>query len=157
MEIKLQLNGKTIKKEIEPDMLLIDFLRSQGCLSVKRGCDSSNCGLCTIFVDEKPVLSCSMLAARVDGCSVKTLEGLQQEAALLAEFIADQGAEQCGFCNPGMVMNTMALLRENNDPTDEEILEFLSGNLCRCSGYVGQLRAIRGYINFCKEKGKELV
>ncbi len=157
MEIKLQLNGKTIKKEIEPDMLLIDFLRSQGCLSVKRGCDSSNCGLCTVFVDEKPVLSCSMLAARVDGCSVKTLEGLQQEAALLAEFIADQGAEQCGFCNPGMVMNTMALLRENNDPTDEEILEFLSGNLCRCSGYVGQLRAIRGYINFCKEKGKELV
>lgn len=157
MEIKLQLNGKTIKKEIEPDMLLIDFLRSQGCLSVKRGCDSSNCGLCTVFVDEKPVLSCSMLAARVDGCSVKTLEGLQQEAALLAEFIADQGAEQCGFCNPGMVMNTMALLRENNDPTDEEILEFLSGNLCRCSGYMGQLRAIRGYINFCKEKGKELV
>lgn len=157
MGIKLQLNGKTIKKEIEPDMLLIDFLRSQGCLSVKRGCDSSNCGLCTVFVDEKPVLSCSMLAARVDGCSVKTLEGLQQEAALLAEFIADQGAEQCGFCNPGMVMNTMALLRENNDPTDEEILEFLSGNLCRCSGYVGQLRAIRGYINFCKEKGKELV
>lgn len=157
MEIKLQLNGKTIKKEIEPDMLLIDFLRSQGCLSVKRGCDSSNCGLCTVFVDEKPVLSCSMLAARVDGCSVKTLEGLQQEATLLAEFIADQGAEQCGFCNPGMVMNTMALLRENNDPTDEEILEFLSGNLCRCSGYVGQLRAIRGYINFCKEKGKELV
>ncbi|MBM6929519.1 2Fe-2S iron-sulfur cluster binding domain-containing protein [[Clostridium] spiroforme] len=157
MEIKLQLNGKTIKKEIEPDMLLIDFLRSQGCLSVKRGCDSSNCGLCTVFVDEKPVLSCSMLAARVDGCSVKTLEGLQQEAALLAEFIADQGAEQCGFCNPGMVMNTMALLRENNNPTDEEILEFLSGNLCRCSGYVGQLRAIRGYINFCKEKGKELV
>lgn len=157
MEIKLQLNGKTIKKEIEPDMLLIDFLRSQGCLSVKRGCDSSNCGLCTVFVDEKPVLSCSMLAARVDGCSVKTLEGLQQEAALLAEFIADQGAEQCGFCNPGMVMNTMALLRKNNNPTDEEILEFLSGNLCRCSGYVGQLRAIRGYINFCKEKGKELV
>lgn len=157
MEIKLQLNGKTIKKEIEPDMLLIDFLRSQGCLSVKRGCDSSNCGLCTVFVDEKPVLSCSMLAARVDSCSVKTLEGLQQEVTLLAEFIADQGAEQCGFCNPGMVMNTMALLRENNDPTDEEILEFLSGNLCRCSGYVGQLRAIRGYINFCKEKGKELV
>lgn len=157
MEIKLQLNGKTIKKEIEPDMLLIDFLRSQGCLSVKRGCDSSNCGLCTVFVDEKPVLSCSMLAARVDGCCVKTLEGLQQEATLLAEFIADQGAEQCGFCNPGMVMNTMALLRENNDPTDEEILEFLAGNLCRCSGYVGQLRAIRGYIDFCKEKGKELV
>lgn len=157
MEIKLQLNGKTIKKEIEPDMLLIDFLRSQGCLSVKRGCDSSNCGLCTVFVDEKPVLSCSMLAARVDGCCVKTLEGLQQEATLLAEFIADQGAEQCGFCNPGMVMNTMALLRENNDPSDEEILEFLAGNLCRCSGYVGQLRAIRGYIDFCKEKGKELV
>lgn len=157
MEIKLQLNGKTLKKDIAPDMLLIDFLRSQGCLSVKRGCDSSNCGLCTVFVNDKPVLSCSMLAARVDGCRVTTLEGLQQEASLLAEFIADQGAEQCGFCNPGMVMNTIALLRENKDPSDEEILEFLAGNLCRCSGYVGQLRAIRGYINFCKEKGKELV
>lgn len=157
MEIKLQLNGKTLKKDIAPDMLLIDFLRSQGCLSVKRGCDSSNCGLCTVFVNDKPVLSCSMLAARVDGCRVTTLEGLQQEASLLAEFIADQGAEQCGFCNPGMVMNTIALLRENKDPSDEDILEFLAGNLCRCSGYVGQLRAIRGYINFCKEKGKELV
>lgn len=157
MEIKLQLNGKNIKCDIEPDMLLIDFLRSHGCLSVKRGCDSSNCGLCTVFVDDKPVLSCSMLAMRVSNCRVTTLEGLQKEASLLAEFIADQGAEQCGFCNPGMVMNTIALLRENKDPSDEDILEFLSGNLCRCSGYVGQLRAIRGYINFCKDKGKELV
>lgn len=157
MEIKLQLNGKNIKCDIEPDMLLIDFLRSHGCLSVKRGCDSSNCGLCTVFVDDKPVLSCSMLAMRVANCCVTTLEGLQEEASLLAEFIADQGAEQCGFCNPGMVMNTIALLRENNDPSDDDILEFLSGNLCRCSGYVGQLRAIRGYINFCKDKGKELV
>lgn len=157
MEIKLQLNGKNIKCDIEPDMLLIDFLRSHGCLSVKRGCDSSNCGLCTVFVDDKPVLSCSMLAMRVSNCRVTTLEGLQKEASLLAEFIADQGAEQCGFCNPGMVMNTIALLRENKDPSDDDILEFLSGNLCRCSGYVGQLRAIRGYINFCKDKGKELV
>lgn len=157
MEIKLQLNGKPLKSDIEPDMLLIDFLRSQGCTSVKRGCDSSNCGLCTVFVNEKPVLSCSLLAMRVHGCRVITLEGLQKEAKLLAEFIADQGAEQCGFCNPGMVMNALALLQENPDPSDNDILEYLAGNLCRCSGYVGQLRAIRGYINFCKEKGKEPV
>ena len=106
MEIKLTLNGRPVTGSIDPDCLLIDFLRDHGCLSVKRGCDTSNCGLCTVLMDGKPILSCSMLAARAAGHSVQTLEGLQEEAADFVGFIADQGADQCGFCNPGLVMNT---------------------------------------------------
>ena len=146
MEIKLNLNGRLLAATIQPDALLLDFLRSQGCLSVKRGCESGSCGLCTVLMNGKPVLSCSVLAARADGHVIQTLEGLQEEAADFAVFVADQGADQCGFCNPGFVMNTIALLRENPDPTDEEIRAYLAGNLCRCTGYEGQLRAIRTYL-----------
>ena len=146
MEIKLKLNGKAITASVDPDTVLLDFLRTQGCFSVKRGCDTSNCGLCTVMLDGKPILSCSELAVRADGREIYTLEGLQEEAADFIGFIADQGADQCGFCNPGFVMNTVALLRENPDSTDEEIRAFLAGNLCRCSGYEGQLRGIRNYL-----------
>lgn len=152
MEITITLNGRPVTASIAPDLLLIDFLRGQGCYSVKRGCETSNCGLCTVFMDDTPVLSCSLLAARADGHSVKTLEGLQAEASEFVGFIADQGAEQCGFCNPGFVMNTIALLRENPDPTDDEIRAFLAGNLCRCSGYEGQLRGIRAYLTWKKQQ-----
>ena len=147
MEIKIVLNGKSITDFIEPDSVLIDFLRDHGCYSVKRGCDTSNCGLCTVLMDDKPVLSCSMLTARANGHKIYTLEGLQEEASDFINFIADQGADQCGFCNPGLVMNTIALLRENLNPTDDEIKAFLAGNLCRCSGYDGQLRGIRSYLD----------
>ena len=146
MELTLSLNGKKVTASVEADTLLIDFLRSQGCLSVKRGCETSNCGLCTVLLGGRPVLSCSMLAIRAQGQEVQTLEGLQQEASAFVGFIADQGADQCGFCNPGFVMNTIALLRENPDPTDDEIRSFLAGNLCRCSGYDGQLRGIRAFL-----------
>ena len=148
MELKFELNGKKIATVVEADSLLLDALRSLGCASVKRGCESSNCGLRTVFVDDKPVLSCSVLAARVSGRKVTTLEGLQDEAADFGAFIADQGAEQCGFCNPGLMMNAIAMFRENPHPTEEEILSYLSGNLCRCSGYEGQLRGIQSYLAF---------
>ena len=147
MEIKLILNGGQVVGHVDADTVLLDFLREKGCLSVKRGCNTSNCGLCTVLMDGKPILSCSTLAVRADGHEVFTLEGLQEEAADFIGFIADQGADQCGFCNPVFVMNTIALLRENPDPTDEEIRAFLAGNLCRCSGYDGQLRGIRNYLN----------
>ena len=147
MEIKLILYGRQVVGHVDADTVLLDFLREKGCLSVKRGCDTSNCGLCTVLMDGKPILSCSTLAVRADGHEVFTLEGLQGEAADFIGFIADQGADQCGFCNPGFVMNTIALLRENPDPTDDEIRAFLAGNLCRCSGYDGQLRGIRNYLN----------
>ncbi|MDY3927223.1 MAG: 2Fe-2S iron-sulfur cluster-binding protein [Anaerotignum sp.] len=148
MELKFSLNGKKVSTIIEADSLLIDVVRDLGCLSVKRGCETSNCGLCTVFVNEKPVLSCSVLAARVEGQQVTTLEGLQEEAEEFGAFLADQGAEQCGFCNPGFIMNAIAMFRENPHPEEEEILSYLAGNLCRCSGYEGQLRSIQAYLAF---------
>ena len=151
MELKLNLNGRNVTGHIDPGTLLIDFLRQQGCVSVKRGCETANCGLCTVLMDGRPVLSCSVLAARAEGHRVETLEGLQQEAADFAGFIADQGADQCGFCNPGFVMNTIALLREIPAPTDDQIRAYLAGNLCRCSGYDGQLRGIRAYLDSRKK------
>jgi carbon-monoxide dehydrogenase small subunit len=150
MIVNIELNGKQIVEDIEPDMLLIDFVRKHKCYSVKRGCETSNCGLCTVFVDDLPILSCSTLAARVNGKKVTTLEGIQEEAEAFGSYIADEGAEQCGFCNPGLMMNAIALLKEYEDPTDDEIKVFLSGNLCRCSGYEGQLRGIKKYIAFKK-------
>lgn len=148
MELQFNLNGKQVKTQIEADSLLIDVVRELGCFSVKRGCETSNCGLCTVFVNDKPVLSCSVLAARVEGQKVTTLEGLQEEAADFGAFLADQGAEQCGFCNPGLMMNAIAMFRENPHPSEEEILSYLAGNLCRCSGYEGQLRSIQAYLSF---------
>lgn len=153
MQISVLLNNKKIVEEISPDMLLIDFVRSHGCYSVKCGCETANCGLCTVFLDEKPVLSCSVIAARADGHKIDTLEGLQKEAEEFGGFIADQGAEQCGFCNPGMIMNAIALFRENENPTDEEIKEYLAGNLCRCSGYEGQLRGIHAFMEYRNKGG----
>lgn len=154
MQISIKLNGKIVNDNIDADMLLIDFVRKHGCLSVKRGCDTSNCGLCTVFLDNKPVLSCSVLAMKANGKEVTTLEGLQEEARDFGQFIAEQGAEQCGFCNPGFIMNTIALLRENPNPTDEEIKEYLAGNLCRCSGYEGQLRGIKNFLKRRDEKAQ---
>ena len=153
MQITLTLNGIRVSEEIAPEMLLIDFVRAHGCKSVKRGCETSNCGLCTVFMDDKPVLSCSVLAARADGHKITTLEGLQEEAAEFGAFIADQGAEQCGFCNPGFIMNALALFREQPYPTEEQVKEYLAGNLCRCSGYEGQLRGIRAFIEYKKKGG----
>ena len=132
-------------------MVLLDFCRKHHCVSVKRGCESGNCGLCTVLLDGKPVLSCSTPIGRADGRAVDTLEGLEEEAKQFTGFFAAQGADQCGFCNPGYIVNIVALLRENPDPTDEEILEYLSGNLCRCTGYQSQLRSIRNFLNSKKE------
>ena len=151
MKVTVTVNGRKIQEEVACDLLLIDFLRSHGCPSVKRGCETSNCGLCTVLMDGKPVLSCSVLTVRADGHVIETLEGLQEEAEEFGAFIADQGAEQCGFCNPGFMMNALALFRENPDPNEEEIKEYLAGNLCRCSGSEGQLRGILNFLEWKKE------
>ena len=153
MIVTITLNGKKIIEDICADMTLYQFVREHGCYSVKCGCETTNCGLCTVFLNDKPVLSCAVLAARADGQKVETLEGLQKEAEEFGRFIADQGAEQCGFCNPGMIMNAIALFRETSDPTDEEIKRYLAGNLCRCSGYEGQLRGIHEFMKYKKEGG----
>lgn len=152
MKLKFTLNGVLREAEVSADTLLLDLLRSLKCYSVKRGCETGNCGLCTVFVEERPVLSCSTLALRVEGREVVTLEGLRKEAESYGAYIADEGAEQCGFCNPGLLMNAIALYREKPDATDDEIKEYLAGNLCRCSGYEGQLRGIRSYLEYKKRE-----
>lgn len=155
MKINFLLNGRKMQEEIAPDLLLLDLLRQKGCYSVKRGCETANCGLCTVLMDEKPVLSCSMLAARADGKKVVTLEGMQEEAKEFGGFLADEGAEQCGFCNPGFIMNVFAMIKELENPTEEQINEYLAGNLCRCSGFMGQTRSILKFLEHKKaQKGE---
>ena len=155
MLIHFILNGKETEAEVSADKLLLDLVRDLRCYSVKRGCETANCGLCTVLLDGTPVLSCSVLAVRADGKEVTTLEGLQEEAAEFGAFLADEGAEQCGFCSPGFIMNVLAMVQELDDPSEEEIKEYLAGNLCRCTGYMGQLRAIRRFLQKKKELQKE--
>ncbi|MDO4961271.1 MAG: 2Fe-2S iron-sulfur cluster-binding protein [Eubacteriales bacterium] len=147
MEIKLTLNGKIVTDSVDADMTLYQFLRRHKCWSVKCGCETTNCGLCTVMFDDKPMLSCSIPVGRANGHKIETLEGLEKEASEFIGYFAAQGADQCGFCNPGYVVNIVAMLRENPDPTDEEIKYYLAGNLCRCTGFQSQLRALRNYLN----------
>ena len=146
MNITFWLNGVKRQAEVRPDELLLDFLRKNSCYSVKRGCETSNCGLCTVWMDEKPVLSCSVPAARAAGHKITTLEGVQEEAAEFSDYLANEGADQCGYCSPGLIMNVLALKREISNPTMAQIKEYLSGNLCRCTGYQGQYRALAKYF-----------
>ena len=152
MEVKFILNGKQACVEAAGDTILLDVLRELGCHSVKCGCETTNCGLCTVWIDGKSRLSCSILAASVEGQEVTTLEGVKEEAEEFGIFLANEGAEQCGFCSPGFIMNVLAMVRELEDPGTEEIKEYLSGNLCRCTGYMGQLRDIKKYLQWKKEE-----
>lgn len=151
MKIKLWINNKLYDEEVKADTPLLEYLRSKGCYSVKRGCETSNCGLCTVWLEGKPILSCTYPLARVNNKHITTLEGLEKEALEFGGFLADEGSDQCGYCNTGFIMNVLAMRHELNNPTDAEILEYLQGNLCRCSGYVAQLRAIRKYLDSKKE------
>ena len=146
MEVQFTLNGKKVSTEIVADTVLLNLLRDLGCKSVKCGCETTNCGLCTVWIDGKSRLSCSVLAASIDGHEVTTLEGVEKEATEFGSFLAQEGAEQCGFCSPGFIMNVLAMFRELKNPSIEEIKEYLAGNLCRCTGYMGQLRAIQKYM-----------
>ena len=146
MELKFTLNGKPLLTEVKADTTLYQLLREEGCYSVKCGCETTNCGLCTVLLEGKPVLSCSIPALRVVGKHVTTMEGIQEEAEEFGSFLAAEGAEQCGFCSPGFIMNVLAMAKELKKPTEQEIKEYLAGNLCRCTGYEGQYRAIRNYL-----------
>lgn len=146
MILNVIINNRKKELLIEDDEYLVDTMRKAGYLSVKRGCDTGACGLCTVLVEGKPVLSCSTLAARVMNKKVETIENYPKEAELLAKHLAAEGAEQCGFCAPGFTLTVIAMLKELKNPSDEEILHYLNGNLCRCSGYASQLRGIKAYI-----------
>lgn len=154
MTVEFTLNGRKVCAVVEADDSLYTVLRSLGMYSVKCGCETTNCGLCTVHMDGKAVLSCSVPVMRCAGHEIVTLEGMQEEAKRLGECLAGEGAEQCGFCAPGMMMNVFALAKENPYATDDEIDAFLAGNLCRCSGYVSQRRAIKKYLAMvCGEVG----
>ena len=155
MKMDFWLNNVHREAEVQPDTLLLDLLRQMGCFSVKRGCETANCGLCTVLLDGRPVLSCSMLALRIQGKKVVTLEGMEKEAQEFGAFLAGEGAEQCGFCNPGFIMNVFAMLKELQDPDEEQIREYLTGNLCRCSGFVGQTRSILKYLRYKQDRKGE--
>ncbi|BEP28686.1 (2Fe-2S)-binding protein [Helicovermis profundi] len=146
MKINITLNGEKKVFNANYDDYLIDVLRKNGYLGVKKGCDTGSCGACSVHMDGKVVLSCATLACRADGHEITTIEGVQNEATKIAKYFANEGVEQCGFCSPGTVMSILYLEKCIENPTDEEILHYLNGNLCRCSGYQGQLRAIRMYL-----------
>ena len=152
MNIEFTLNGRKVSVEIEADEALYSVLRRLGMYSVKCGCETSNCGLCTVHMDDRAVRSCSVPAARCAGHRITTMEGLQQEARILGDCLAGEGAEQCGFCAPGLMMNEFALARENPNASADEIDAFLAGNLCRCSGYVSQRRAVQKYLKIKAEE-----
>lgn len=154
MLLTVTINGRKKELLVSPDDYLVDTLRKAGYLSVKRGCDTGSCGLCTVLVEGAPTLSCSTLSMRVNNKKIETIEAYQEEAKKFANFMANEGAEQCGFCSPGFTMTVIAMKRELKDPTDEEILHYLNGTLCRCSGYVSQLRAIKNFLE--AEKANEI-
>ena len=146
MLITLNVNGKKIDIDVSYDEYLVDTLRRIGILSVKRGCDTGCCGLCSIWIDDKPTLSCSTLSIRANKKNITTIEGLQKEANEFAKILVSEGAEQCGFCSPGFIMTVLAMKKELENPSEEDIIHYLTGNLCRCTGYMGQLRAIKTYM-----------
>jgi aerobic-type carbon monoxide dehydrogenase small subunit (CoxS/CutS family) len=159
--IELRINKRSYELAVEPSKLLLDTLREDLDLTgSKRGCDDSSCGACTVQIDGVPMLSCTMLAASCEGQEITTVEGLADHGSLAAlqKAYGDFGGAQCGFCTPGFMMTVKALLAANSDPTEDEIREALSSNLCRCTGYLQMFQAIRAAIQ-AEQKGmkQELV
>ncbi|TJX13504.1 2Fe-2S iron-sulfur cluster binding domain-containing protein [Tissierella creatinini] len=146
MIINLHVNGIKKSFDINPDEYLVEVLRRYGYLSVKKACDTGSCGVCTVLVDDSPVLSCSYYAVRANNKHITTVEGISGEDRSLGEFLVDEGVDQCGYCSPGLILTVIAMKKELENPTKESIVEYLTGNLCRCTGYVGQLRAIMRYM-----------
>ncbi len=146
MEVTITVNGRTHTKSVEPRMLLVHFLREElGLTGTHIGCDSSHCGACTVLVDGTPLKSCTYLAVMANGRSVETVEGLKQGGKLhvIQEEFKEQHGLQCGYCTPGMMLVGKALLEENPNPTDDEVRFAISGNICRCTGYMNIVKSIQ--------------
>ncbi len=145
MKIKTYINGELREVSIDPAEILLELLRRLGYKSVHRSCDSASCSACTVLLDGEPVLSCCVFAATVDGRNVETVEELGNGEVLhpIQRAFVEEGASQCGYCIPALVMTTKALLSEEPDPTESKIRSMLVGNICRCTGYESQTRAIK--------------
>jgi len=144
MELRLTINGSERTWTIAPGDLLLDVLRREGYFGVKRGCERGECGACAVLLDGKPINSCLMFAAQVEGREIVTIEGLAYDGKLdpLQEAFLDHGAVQCGFCTPGMVVSAKALLDRHPDPSEDQVREVLAGHFCRCTGYKKPVEAV---------------
>ena len=146
VQVSVTVNGAERSAEVEPRLLLVHFLRETlGLTGTHVGCDTSNCGACTVHLNGEAVKSCTMLAVQADGAEVKTIEGMGTEGALhpLQEAFWEHHGLQCGYCTPGMIMAAADLLQRNADPSEHEIREALAGNLCRCTGYHNIVKAVQ--------------
>ena len=155
-DVHFILNGKPVTFSVEPRTTLLRALREYGVTSVKRGCDEGECGTCTVVIDDLAQKSCMVLALEAEGKSVLTVEGLvgpKGELHPIQQAFVDEGAIQCGFCTPGMIMSAYAFLRKTPDPTEEEIRVALAGNLCRCTGYIPIFRAVHKAAAVMRELG----
>lgn len=145
MILNVTVNGEKKKFNISPTDTLLDFLRREGYHEVKKGCGSGDCGTCTVLLDGVPITSCTKFAGLSEGREITTIEGIgtPENPHPLQKAFVEEGAVQCGYCIPGMILSGKGLLDENPDPSEEEIKEALEGNLCRCTGYVNQLKAVK--------------
>jgi carbon-monoxide dehydrogenase small subunit len=144
--VSMTVNGVAQTAEVEPRLLLVHFIRENlGLTGTHIGCDTTSCGACTVLLDGVPVKSCTLFAVQADGCDVRTVEGLEQGGKLhpIQEGFWQEHGLQCGFCTPGMMMTSVALLERNPDPSEQEIRWAISGNLCRCTGYVNIVKSVQ--------------
>jgi len=144
--IKVTINGKAYEADVESRLLLVHFLRENlNMTGTHIGCDTTSCGACTLILNSKPVKSCTVLAVQADGAEIRTVEGLAQDGKLhpIQEGFHEKHGLQCGYCTPGMMMTSMALLEQNPHPTEDEIRQGISGNLCRCTGYMNIVKAVQ--------------
>jgi aerobic carbon-monoxide dehydrogenase small subunit len=146
MEVNITINGRAVSRDVEPRQLLVHYIReTEGLTGTHWGCDTSNCGACVVLMDGKPVKSCTMLAAMAQGHEIATVESLEVDGHLdpIQQGFHEKHALHCGFCTPGMLMTTRALLNENPNPTDHEIRTAISGAICRCTGYKNIVAAVQ--------------
>lgn len=157
--ITLNINGEDFELAVKPSDFLVDIIRDTvGLTGTKRGCGIGDCGACTVLVDGEPILSCLTLAMSVVGTKIKTIEGIADGPDLdpVQQAFIDKGAIQCGFCTPGMILSTTALLERNSSPTEEEIKHGLAGNLCRCTGYVKIIDAVKHAAGLKAKEGNDV-
>lgn len=157
LQIRTKVNGETKDWSIAPGDLLLDVLRREGYFGVKRGCETGECGACTVLVNGRAVNSCLMFAAQAQGREILTIEGVARSDALdpIQEAFLDYGAVQCGFCTPGMILNTKALLEHNPNPSEDEVRDMLAGNFCRCTGYKKPVEAVLAAAKTSRRKPKK--
>lgn len=146
MTVNFILNQQKKSCHIAPDEFLIDTLRKNHIVSTRRGCDTTSCGVCTVLIDNQPMPACAVLTARVENKTITTVEGIADFASELSSYFGQEGADQCGFCNPGTALSIYAMVNNEKTIDEDMIRHYLVGHLCRCSGYVSQIRAIKAFL-----------